>query len=122
VSSAPVDPVIIRLLTAIGTGTTVSDSVGALLLRLVNRVGALERAVQAQSAVLQKLSRPAALVADAASPPPNGTAVRGPVGRPPQGTMGRPPGPAGRRDAYPRRVGPDKFIASYAVDPDFDAP
>jgi hypothetical protein len=116
-SPASIDPAITRLLAAIGSGITASDSVAGLMLRLVHRVSVLERTVQTQAAALQKLARPAPLAADAAPPPPNGHGG-GPVSAPVRKPPGRPPE---RRDAYPRRIGPDKFIASYSIDPDFDS-
>jgi hypothetical protein len=122
-SSPSIDPAITRLLAAIGSGITASDSVAGLMLRLVHRVSVLERTVQTQAAALQKLARPAPLVADAAPPPPNGHGgpMGGPVRKPPERPPGCPPqGTMGRRDAYPHRTGPNKFINSYAIDSDFD--
>jgi hypothetical protein len=118
--SATIDPAVARFVVEVSRGAaSLPDSIAALLIRAVARITQLERAVQQQAvklAALEKTKPP--LVTDAA-PPPNGGPVSGPVrkppGRPPQGTMGR-------RDAYPHRIGADKFISSCTVDSDFDAP
>jgi hypothetical protein len=104
-SSSSVDPGIARLLDAIGHGATASDSTAALLLRLVNRVGALERTARDHDLKLDKLSKQPRLPTGvdgrngASDGPERGSAL------PPAPSAPRPTGPKGRVDSpkYPSR-------------------
>jgi hypothetical protein len=114
--SSATDPGVLRLLDAIAAGTTAADSVGALVLRLVQRVSLLERTSQQHAQQLDKLAKepqipwalaeapkPKAVGVDMPAPgetmtgiDATGASVRISTPRP----RGRPPG---RRDSHPRR-------------------
>jgi hypothetical protein len=139
-SRSAVDPHLVRFVEQVSAGANAAaDSVAGLLLRLLGRVGSLEKAVQAQASKLDELARqpkPARVrthdaavvkvetgIDMAGAPVRHEIRVRRPRGR-----------PAGHRDAVPRvrrwRHKPDgrdlhhqEDLAAVAVpmlDPDWD--
>jgi hypothetical protein len=101
-----VDPVVRSFVEAVnheGVATT-TDTVGGLFLRLINRVGVLERKVEAQSSQIAKIDKLArAKPAPVAALAPVMTGVDVATGAPVRILPRRPRGrPAGSRDTYKR--------------------
>jgi hypothetical protein len=112
-SSPTNDAAISRLLDAIGSGVTARDATGNLLLRLCNRVGALEKLTAQQGKTIDRLAKEPRVpwsVPPAEKPMTGIDAASGaPVKIEPRRAVGRPPG---RRDSRPRRTTGRKLVGS----------
>jgi hypothetical protein len=122
-----VDPVVRSFVEAVNheDAATTTDTVGGLFLRLINRVGALEKTVEQQAVKLKQVDKLARQPRPVRNPPPvrleTGVDVYGDPVRI-EHKIRRPRGrPKGARDRYPRRTGiVSPPPARHIVDPDWD--
>jgi hypothetical protein len=123
------DPVIAQFVERVAVGTNAAaDSVAGLVLRLVGRVGALERKVEAQSSQIAKIdklarAKPAPVVALAPIMTGVDTATGAAVRIMPKRSRGRPPGSKDRHQRPPRARHHDieaEISSNHILDDDWD--